>query len=164
MRAAGLVSIAMLAACASSSFKDGIYRDQETAYRVGPLGPSWRHVNVSGGNLVFHHERGGSIYANATCKGINDVTLDVLTNQALFDVEQKRESSRERFSLDGRAALRTRLSGSVDGVPVELDLVVVKKDNCVYDLQLVAGPRVFAAREPDFQSFVDGFQQLPRAN
>jgi hypothetical protein len=165
MRAAGLVSLAMLAAaCTSGSFKDNVYRDSHTAYRVGLLGPSWHRFDLSGGNLAFHHEQGGSIYANATCKGINDVPLDVLTNQALFDVERKHELGRERFTLDGRVALRTRLTGSVDGVEVELELVVMKKDNCVYDLQLVAGGQIFAEREADFGRFVDGFQQLPRAN
>jgi hypothetical protein len=155
-----VVLTALLASCAGSRFDQGIYRDMEVAYRVGPLGPGWNRVHLSGANLTFIHEGGGAILVNASCHGIKDLPLDVLTNQALFEVEGQREKSRDVMTLDGRAALRTRLSGSVDGVTVELDLVVMKKGRCTYDIQLVAGGDTFAAREQDFYNFVAGFHEL----
>jgi hypothetical protein len=150
-----------LTACATGSFTGGVYRDSHTAYRVGPLDASWVRDNPTDCNIAFRNPKGGTIMANAICEGIRDVPLDVLTNQALFGLDQKQEHSRETFALDGREAQRTRLSAKLDGVPVELDLVVLKKDGCTYDLQLVAGREVFADREADFWRFVQGFEQLP---
>jgi hypothetical protein len=153
-----------LTGCASGSFQDNVYRDSHVSYRVGPLDSSWRRFDVSGSNIAFRHVEGGSILADGRCSGVKDVPLDVLTNQATIGLENKEEHSREVITLDGRAALRTRMSASLDGVPVELDLVVVKKDNCTYDLQLVAGAKVFDARDADFSKFVEGFQQIPRGS
>jgi hypothetical protein len=82
-------------------------------------------------------------------------------NQSVFGVEHKHELEREVFTLDGRAAMRVRLTGALDGVAVGLDLVVLKKDDCVYDLELVAGERAFPESDQDFWRFVQGFQQLP---
>jgi len=150
-----------LAACAGARFEGDVYSDSQTAYRIGPLGPDWSRFHLSGSNLAFEHRAGGSILVNSSCEGIKDVPLDVLVNQSLFGVQNKREAGRETFTLDGRAALRDRLSGTLDGVPVDLDLVVLKKDDCTYDLELVAGAAVFADRDQDFWRFVQGFQQLP---
>jgi hypothetical protein len=161
----GLLLLA-IPCCAGGHFETGaeggVYRDGQTAYRVGPLDRSWHRFGLSGGDLAFRDDSGGSILANAFCEGIKDVPLDVLTNQALMGLEQKQEHGREIVTLDGRAALRTRLSAAVDGVPVELELVVTKKDGCTYDFELAAGERTFADREAAFWRFVQGFRQLPR--
>ncbi len=150
-----------LASCAGGRFEAGVYRDSQTAYRIGTLDPAWTRFSLSGSYLAFRHSSGGSIVVNATCEGIKDLPLDVLVNQSLFGVEQKHELGRELFSLDGRTALRARLTGTLDGVPVNLDLVVLKKDDCTYDLELVAGEEAFAGCDGDFWRFVQGFQQLP---
>jgi hypothetical protein len=155
------IVLVALAACATSSFSGNVFRNSETAYRVGPLDASWVRDRPSDCNLAWRNPAGGTIMVNALCEGIRDVPLDVLTNQALFGLEQKQEHSRETFTLDGRAAQRTRLSASLDGVPVELDLVVLKKDGCTYDFQLVASAKAFADREGEFWRFVQGFEQLP---
>jgi hypothetical protein len=47
-------------------------------------------------------------------------------------------------------------------VPIDLDLVVLKKDGCVYDMQLVAGRSVFVERDRDFDRLVTGFETLAR--
>jgi len=158
------VALTALLSCAGGRFEAGVYRDSQTAYRIGSLDPAWIRFSLSGSNLAFRHPGGGSIVVNSTCRGIKDLPLDVLVNQSLFGVEQKREFSRQTFTLDGRLALRVRLSGAMDGVPVDMDLVVLKKDDCTYDLQLVAGEAVFPDRDSDFWAFVQGFEQLPAGN
>jgi hypothetical protein len=145
--------------CAIPRVTDESYQDGHTAYRVGALGEQWRRRDVGGGNLAFVHPAGGTIVANATCAGIKDLPLDVLTRQELFGVEQKQEKRREVVTLDGRAALRTQWTGTLDGVPVAMDLVVLKKDACTYDLALVSAEEVFPARDEDFWRFVTGFHE-----
>jgi len=161
MRAASLGLLA-LASCAAGRFDGVVYRDSQVAFRVGRMGPNWRRLSLSGGDVLLRHAGGGAVLANAVCSGIKDVPLEVLANQALFGVVETQEWSRDVVTLDGRAALRLRLAGTLDGVPVDLDLVVLKKDGCVYDLQLVAGPAVFAERDHDFDRLVAGFGTVGR--
>ncbi len=150
-----------LASCAGGHFEAGVYRDHQTAYRIGTLGEGWTRFDLSGSNLAFRHPSGGSILVNSTCTDIKDVPLEVLVNQSLFGVEQKHELSREVFTLDGRAAVRVRLTAALDGVAVHMDLVALKKDDCVYDLELVMKIRAFAERRSGLLALRhQGFQQL----
>jgi len=112
--------------------------------------------------MVYHHRGGGSISVSGKCQPgrIEDVPLDVLTNHLLFGVEVLRES-RDFVTLSGREAQRSHLLGTVDGVAVEMELIVLKKDGCTYDLQLVTAPADFAARRTDFAAFGRGFA-VPR--
>ena len=153
--------LAAVPACQTGGRLTGdTYRDGAVAYRIGTLPSGWERVKLADGQLAFHHVAGGAIHASATCQGREDVSLDVLTNHLLFGIEDRREESRVRLELDGRTALRTRIDGTLDGVPMSLDLVVVKKDGCIYDLGLAAAPAVFAQRQRDFERFFRGFARL----
>jgi hypothetical protein len=153
MRCFVALSVFTLCACAAAS----------PDYRVGGLQGNWQKFTVDGSDVTFKHKDGGTIFANRMCKGVDDVPLDVLTNHLFFDMRIDREISREEITLAGRAALRTHVIAELDGVPVELDLVVLKKDGCTYDMALVADREAFERRQPDFEKFLAGFDELEKA-
>lgn len=157
-----LWALSSLFACAGATFQGSTFKNGLTQYRIGELSADWRRIDVGDANLAFRHREGGTLLANSMCGAdhIEDVPLDVLTNQLLFGVEERREIERKELTLDDRAALRTHLVGSLDGVPVELDLVVIKKDGCTYDFQLITGPAEYAARRPEFEAFFLGFHRV----
>lgn len=159
-RARGLlaaVTLLQLACAAGGDVTRQSYHRGRLAYRVGPLPAEWQPQHFKGAQLVFHHQGGGTIAAGAKCPTGDDVPLAVLTRHLLFGIETQQELGSDPFTLDGRQALRTRLLGELDGVPVALELVVLKKDDCVYDLQLITAPDALAARQRDFAAFVQGF-------
>jgi len=154
----GALLVCLLAGCGFRGDLTGtVYRDGPVVFRIGALPGAWKRVQVADGQLAFHHADGGTIMAHATCEDRADVSLDVLTNHLLFGIDQRRELPRSPLSLDGRQGLRTRLVGTLDGVAVALELVVLKKDGCTYDFQLASSPQAFALRQPDFERFVQGF-------
>jgi hypothetical protein len=148
--------------CAATSYDGATFKRDKLSYQTGRLGPEWKRIRVEDANLAFKHQNGGAIVCNAICgdNDIRDVPLDVLINQSLFGVEDQNEISREALKLDSRAAVRTHVSGTLDGVSIDLDLVVMKKDNCTFDFQLVTTPGTFAARQPDFEQFFQGFRKI----
>lgn len=156
-----LALLALSLSCAPRAhYSDGIFRQGDVAFRTGPLSAEWSRVAARGARLAFRHRQGGTLIVNAECPPPDDAPLDVLTNHLLFGLSARREVSRLALTLDGRGALRTEMLAELDGVPVALDLVVLKKDGCLYDLQLVAGPTIVKQRQPDFTSFVSGFSTL----
>jgi hypothetical protein len=46
----------------------------------------------------------------------------------------------------------------LDGVARVIELYVMKKDGCVFDLGYTAGPAGFASGRDDFEAFVRGFR------
>ncbi len=128
----------------------------------GPLPAAWREVRRGAESVAFHHGGGGTIAVDTTCEDADDVPLDVSTNHLLIGIEERREHGRARLTVDGRRALRTRVDGVLDGVRVAMDLVVVKKDGCTWDLVLVAAPEVFERRRPEFDRFLAAFALVRR--
>jgi hypothetical protein len=126
---------------------------------AGALPEPWSKIRGDAQSVAYHHASGGTIAADITCGDADDVPLDVLTNHLLFGIRDRRELRRTGLIVDGRAALRTRLDGTIDGVRVTLDVVVLKKDGCTYDLLLLASPEVASRREPDFERFIAAFHR-----
>ncbi|HEX8953495.1 MAG TPA: hypothetical protein VF945_16680, partial [Polyangia bacterium] len=69
----------------------------------------------------------------------------------------------ETVPLDRREALRTRVTAKLDGVPMTLELYVVKRDGCIFDLSYAAPPDAFERGAADFRRFVDGFGDARQA-
>lgn len=141
------------------SFSAGLYTDSEASYRVGELGPDWERIEMSQNDLAWHSaSRGAIVQVNATCDPFRDVPLTSLRNHLLIGFTDREIRSSERVPLDGREALRSQILASLDGVPRELLLYVLKKDQCTYDFALIAPPgESYAAAEPEFEAFVSAF-------
>ena len=165
---AGVVVAALLCSCAPQPRWDAAARRLrigELSYRVGPLGPAWRLVHVEKAELTFHDQAaGGVVTANATCRDdAEGASLEALTERLLVGWTDRRDLGRELVTLDGRAALHTVVAARLDGVPMVLDLYVLKRNGCVFDLSYVAAPDRRAVGADDFARFVAGFLDERRA-
>ncbi|MCE9668747.1 hypothetical protein LY474_13060 [Myxococcus stipitatus] len=153
-----LVLLASLGGCRRVSFEDSVLSKPDVRYRVGELPRHWRRVYLEGNDLAFSEEGTGRAFSvNATCKGHDDPSLQVLTRHLLTGFTEREDLGQRLVPMDGREALRSRYRVKMDGVPVELELVVLKKDNCVFDFSYVAPPGMAAERMPDFDALLAGF-------
>jgi len=131
----------------------------DVCYRIGALDERWRLVHQEGASVGFYSDAvGGVIEANATCRDDADAApLSALTRQLLIGYTERDLGSQELVQLDGREALRTRLTAKLDGVPMALDVFVMKRNGCIFDLSYAAPPDLAARGEADFGRFVAGF-------
>jgi len=136
-------------------------------YRTGQLGPGWRVVHAEGAAIGwFHQGRASIVESNATCRDDAEATpLASLTDHMLVGYTDRHVRAQEDVILDGRGALHTVVAARLDGVPVILDLYVLKRNGCIFDLSYAAPPARFTDGRPDFARFVDGFadERAPRA-
>lgn len=151
--------IVALSACGGSSFDGRVFRDDEARYRVGELGEGWEPLRMSQNDLAWRHPSTGAVVqVNATCDPFADVPLTSLTNHLLIGFTDRQWREQERVPFDGREALRSHVVARLDGVPRELLLYVMKKDECTYDLALIAPEgEGFEATQDGFETFVAGF-------
>ena len=161
---AGRISAACLAlalaGCASASFSQGVYRDRYTTYRIGSLGTGWQPVHVSDNDLAFHRARMGTISVNSTCTEYDDVPTSALLNHLLFETTQREALLEEVVPIDGRGARHVVMHAELDGVPLEFEVFIVKKDGCVFDLSHIRGQPSDPAARATFARFVQQFAVL----
>lgn len=135
------ILLVALSACSSSrgEVREGVFEKKHTRYAAPDPGSDWRRVKVEGNDFAYESTRSPhSLAVNATCEGHDDPPLDVLWRHLMMGFTEVEELERSREPMDGRESLRSHTRAKMDGVPVELLLVVLKKDDCVFDFTLLS--------------------------
>lgn len=158
-----LSAVACGGASSHGSFDGSVYRDGPIAFHLDPAPAEWKRIDVTEAALAFRDERNeASILVNARCKKTDDGTpLVALKNHLVIGATEREIVSEKVVPFDRREALHTTMRVKWDGVPMELDIFVLKKDGCVYDFVYLAPPPTFDAGAPAFESFVKSFRTLP---
>src|SRR5437764_3085004 len=104
----------------------------DVCYSTGALPQRWRLVHQEGASVGFYSDAvGGVIEANATCRDDADAApLTALTRQLLIGYTERHVETQTTVALDQREALHTVVEAKLDGVPVTLDLYVMKRNGC----------------------------------
>lgn len=163
-----LLSLAgsLLLACGGPHYRNGEYRDDETHFHV-EAPASWEPLRVGSGvrgDLVWVEPHTDAIIqVHATCDPNLDIPLAALRNQLLIGFTARDYRDEETVPYAGREALRTHVVASLDGLPREMLLLILKKDGCVYDFGLVAapGPSFESGRAP-YERVLASFSTEPR--
>ncbi len=146
-----------LASC-SHGLKDGYFSKGDVRYRVAAPPAGWRQLKLSGNDLAYvSDDKAHSIAVNATCENHEDPPLEVLTQHLLLGFTDRENKQTETLMLDGREALRSRYVAKLDGIPVGLDMVVMKKDGCVHDFVYLSPVDRGDSQRPVFEQVLKAF-------
>ncbi len=156
--ALSLALLALVPACAGH-LTDGVFTRGDVRYRIGAIPSTWQTLNLRENDVAFiSKDSPHTLAINATCEDHDDPPLDVLTRHLLMGFTARETISQTRESLDGREALRTHVTAKLDGVPVELILVVMKKDRCVYDFTYLSPVGRLDERAATFEQVLAHFR------
>lgn len=154
-----LIAAGLSGGCRHGELRNGVFTKSGLRYRVGELPPDWKQVGVRENDLAFvSADRAHSMAVNATCEGHQDAPLQVLTQHLLMGFTERQLVSQETRPLDGRDSLHSHYTAKLDGVPIELLLVVMKKDSCVYDFTYLSPRGRFGEKLADFERLLDQFK------
>lgn len=129
---------------------------------AAPTGADWAPTALSGNDLAWTAPRTGhALSTNATCQDHGDPSLEVLTNHLLIGFKDRELVERQARELDGREALDSHYRAKLDGVAVELRLLVLKKNGCVHDITYVAPAGRFPEQVEAFERLAQAFAQEP---
>ncbi|MBT3181694.1 MAG: hypothetical protein HN337_04200 [Deltaproteobacteria bacterium] len=109
--------------------------------------------------ITFYNEGlGSTISTDAYCgKNVEARLLDSLSGDILNAFDKKQVISEKEFDLDGRGAVRQLIAGELDGVAVTVDLVIVRKNECVFDFYSVSEGGISPETTNAFELFFEGF-------
>jgi hypothetical protein len=150
--------------CATTgAIQDGVYHGEQASYRIGPVSSDWTSVTVNKQNdLAWHNETKGAVmHLDSDCDSGLDIPLTALRSHLMIGFTEREVIIEEVVPMDGREALRTHFTAKLDGVPRDILLQILKKDNCVYDFALIApaGPS-FDEAVADFDRMLAGFTTM----
>jgi len=158
-----ILSLAGVVACGhGTSLEAGVLHKGDVSVQVGPVPPTWRRVQVEGADLAFRDdEKEGAALFDVRCgRRDDDAPLTALTAHLVMGTTEREIEKQEVLPFDGREAMHTVMAAKLDGVPMQYDLYVAKKDGCVVDVVYVAPPARFAGGVEDFQRFALGLHVL----
>ena len=160
----GLLAFVLCAGsgCGASTFRDGVFDNGVVRYHVGQPGQGWEQVTIEDSEvLAFRHAAlRTTVSITATCDEYEDVPEAALLNHLLFGMQQRVFRLEETITLDGRGALHTVVDVELDGVPKTLEIYLLKKDGCVYDMTLIASRTDFERARDGLAKLVSGFHVI----
>ena len=142
------------------SYRSGrVYLKHDRYYRVGKLPRGWRRMKTKARAISFYNrDLKSSISTDAFCgASVGDRPLDSLGGEVISALDERKVVEEVPFTLDGRGALRQRAEGNLDGVSVVLDLVVIKKSGCVFDMYAIMPPEFVDEVAEPFETFFRAF-------
>lgn len=142
------------------SYRNGrVFLKHDNFYRVGVLPGGWNRMSTKVRAISFYNASyDSSISTDALCGGgVSDRSLETLTGSIVSALENRKITKITKFELDGRGALRESVEGTIDGVPVDVDMVVTRKDWCVFDFYSVSPKNLSDSVKNDFELFFGAF-------
>lgn len=156
-----ILASVLLAACSSASevtVRDSTVSASNLSYGFGPTRPSWRSITIEGNDAAWiDDDTRGIVHVDHTCERSQDTPLPALVAHLLLGFTEREFVLEETVPFDGREARHAVVRARLDGVPRTLELYVMKKDGCVYDLGLAVSPDRYEAARPSFDAFARGF-------
>jgi hypothetical protein len=156
-----VLALGLAVGCGGSVHFDGRVLEKEgTRYRIGELSADWERLDLDDNDLAFHSPGKGTIGVNASCGDYDDVPPQALMNHLFFGTSARRYLVDEEVTLDGRGARHVLLQADLDGAPIEVEVFLVVRSGCVYDLSEVRRQGPSEPLRQEFARFVAGFSVL----
>lgn len=103
-------------------------------------------------------DNGNMISYLSTCNDSADPTLQAARGDFFNSVSNLKIIKENELIYNGREALATVAEGTVDGVKMRLELLLFKKNNCMYTLSYVALANSFNDNHEQYKQFAESFQ------
>jgi hypothetical protein len=103
-------------------------------------------------------DTGNTIAYLSECKAGDDTSLKNLENESTSVLDNRQIISTQDLEYNDRQAIRSSAQGFVDGVPVSMEILIFKKNDCTFTLSFVGRKSKLAADLPIFQNFLDRFK------
>lgn len=153
----GALAIFVLAGCVTVNVGPGDDTKAKNVTFSQPLPPYVENGSKDADKAWQSSVNGNTISYHSACREASDPSLVAMQSNTLRGLENLKVLDEKRYDYNGREALDTLATGTVDGVLVKIRLVVFKKNGCNFDISYVALAKHYATDEKVFDKFISGF-------
>lgn len=137
---------------------DGTGKKAEGVVFTDPPAPFVREDRTDVDAAWKNPANGNLISFISDCADPGDPSLEQIVGGVLGGLATLKLNSEESVTVQGRAGRRVHAEGKVDGVPSEIDLLVFKRNQCIYILTYVGVQKAFPDNRAAFAKFLEGFR------
>jgi hypothetical protein len=117
----------------------------------------FRKIDESTADSIWQSMKtGNTIAINSSCTK-DEGSIKKMEDSILSGVENLKSRKTQKIQIDDVGADRIHAEGTTDGIKVAIDLVEMRKGDCMYDLAYVARLSSFAEEIDLFDQFLKGF-------
>jgi hypothetical protein len=138
----------------------------DSRWQVLESDPSEVHSNDRADRAYQAKDSYAIISVNSACRnsrpapeaGYSETELTRITAQMLRGMNEIHSRSEVPTKMLGLPGLRTKASGTVDGEPTVIEILLLPLEECLYDFLLVSRPEHHVKEAAVFQKFLDSFR------
>ncbi len=129
-------------------------------YTVDTPEGSWKDVKSGSADYAWYNANiGATIYIDSNCgQRFEDRPLQDSINSLTVGLRNHEEPIQRDLFLDGREALMLQTKGNLDGVEVQMAVVALAKNRCLFDFVYITRPESFAKGFGDFHQLLHSFE------
>lgn len=147
--------------CVSVKIQSGSDVEKSKVIEFLPPPTPFKHTkNETVDEYWKNFKNGNSISFLSECSspGSADPSLDAIYKGLISSIDQAKALELKKINYNGREALQTVTTGTVDGIQSKFKIILLKKNNCNYIVSYIATEKMFAQNEKDFDEFLKGFR------
>lgn len=118
---------------------------------------SWKKMEPGESDHAYRLPSNDIATLTSSCHGHPDAPLEILTRHLLFGTHDAKIAEQRHISVNGIPALRTEVRETLDGKAFSLILVVLSKNGCVFDFDLLSPKTIGDREDQEFMRFTESF-------
>ncbi len=152
------ITMIFISGCVSVQLPGAVAKKATGIIYVEPTKP-FESIKSDGADKVWLSKKTANTIAYLTeCESPNDPGLKQLESEYLNALGKLEITKSETSTFNGRESLSTSANGEIDGINVQVKLLIFKKNNCNYTLSYSGVKKKFDSELKYFDQFVESFK------
>lgn len=154
-----ILSLLLLTGCSLSFGPDQPASAKNEEYKVKFKSDEWTSKKEDRSDYVWvNNDDGRIMLSNSFCEEFQDQPLDRLATKTFNTVDDLVIEKKDYTTFNNREAYRIEGKGKVDGVPVGLQLLNTRRNNCYFDFVAITPLKSAPEVNSDFEKFLDSVE------
>lgn len=148
----------LLSSCVSVQLPGGKITQAKDVQYSDPGAP-FEKIKAQNSDRTWQSKNtGNTISYLSECGGTADPSLQSIETESLSAMNDLKVIATEELTYNGREARQTVARGEIDGVAVQIALLIFKKNGCTYTLSYGGLHKQFSAELKNFENFKSEFK------
>lgn len=148
----------LLGSCVSVQLPGGkVISAKDVELKAPP--PPFKEIASANSDKAWISEiSGNTVSYLSECGSTHEPSLQQIEGESLSALTGLQQLKVEDLTFNGRAARKSTSKGDLDGVPVQISLLIFKKNGCTFTLSYGGVASRFTDEEGHFNAFLQSFK------